>query len=218
MFLDRIINFFIPSCCPWCRALGQLPVDQPICSECLRQVEWSPGPWLSNKVPLHCDSIHAVALFQGPVREAVHALKYDGKPYMAGSCAKLMLPVARGLPTPDFVMAVPMSSKRLRQRRYNQAALLARHIAEALSVPMLSDVVAREHVDTPQVGLGASARWENVHLQFSVSEINSRSVQGQNLLIIDDVITTGATLQALGQTLKKSGAKTVRALTLAQTV
>lgn len=218
MFLDRIINFILPPRCPWCRVVGKLPPDQPVCSVCLREVQWSPGPWLSNKVPEHCDSIHAVALFQGPVRDAVHALKYQRKPYVAASCAALMLPVAKGLPTPDLVMAVPLSSKRLRQRRYNQATLLARHIATALAVPLLNDVVERAHADTPQVGLGAAARWENVHRQFSVPDCKRALIEGKHLLIIDDVVTTGATLQALGQTLKKSGAKTVRALTLAQTV
>lgn len=213
-----LINFILPPRCPWCRSVGLLPPDQPVCSACLREVQWSPGPWLSNKVPDHCDSIHAVALFQGPVRDAVHALKYQRKPYLAASCAAIMLPVAKGLPTPDLVLAVPLSPKRLRQRRYNQAEWLARRIATALAVPLVSNGVERAHVNTPQVGLGASARWENVHRQFSVPDRNLANIEGKHLLIIDDVVTTGATLQALGQTLKKSGAKTVRALTLAQTV
>lgn len=218
MFVDRIINFFIPARCPWCRSVGSLPPGQAVCPDCLREVQWSPGPWVSNKVPHHCDSIHSVALFQGPVRTAVHELKYQRKPYLAGSCAALMLPVAMGLPLPDIVMAVPLSPKRLRQRRYNQATLLARYIATALAVPFMSDGVERAHVDTPQVGLGASARWENVHHQFSVPDHKRALLSGQHILIIDDVVTTGATLQSLGQTLKKTGAKTVRALTLAQTV
>lgn len=218
MFLDHVIHFFIPPRCPWCRTVGLLPPDQAVCPGCLREVQWSPGPWLSNKVPNHCDSIHAVTLFQGPVRDAVHALKYQRRPYLARSCAALMVPVARGLPTPDIVMAVPLSPRRLRQRRYNQAALLSRHVAAAIRVPLLDNAVERTHADTPQVGLGAGARWENVQRQFSVPDRKRDAIDGRHLLVIDDVVTTGATLQALGQVLKKSGARTVRALTLAQTV
>jgi ComF family protein len=173
---------------------------------------------LSNKIPDHCDSIHAVALFQGPVRDAVHQLKYQHRPYLAHSCAALMLPVARGLPTADAVMAVPLSARRLRQRRYNQSEWLARHIASALAVPLLSGAVTRVHGNTQQVGLDAGARWENVRRQFSIPGRNIESISEKHLLVIDDVVTTGATLQALARILKKSGAKTVRALTLAQTV
>ncbi len=218
MFIDHLINLLLPPRCPWCRSLGPLPSNHPVCATCLRDAQWSPGPWLSNKIPEHCDSIHAVVLFQGPVREVVHALKYQRKPYLARSCAALMLPVARGLPMPDAVIAVPLSPKRLRQRRYNQSEWLARHIAPALSVPLISNAVMRAHTNIPQVGLNSRARWENVRDQFSVPETRRVSIKDRHLLIIDDVVTTGATLQALARTLKKSGAKTVRALTLAQTV
>lgn len=212
------LNLLFPPRCPWCKSVGPLPPEQAICSVCLREVQWSPGEWRSNKVPAHCDSIHAVALFQGPVREAVHQLKYNATPFLSKSCAEIMMPVARGIPESDAVMAVPLSSKRLRQRRYNQSEWLSRHIAQSLAVPLITDAVTRSHADIPQVGLGADARWENVRHQFSISSSNASLIRGKHLLVIDDVVTTGATLQALAQTLKKSGARTVRALTLAQTI
>lgn len=212
------VNFLLPPRCPWCRTVGLLPPDQAVCPDCLREVQWSPGPWLSNKVPDHCDSIHAVALFHGVVRDAVHQLKYQHKPYLAESCAALMLPVARGLPTPDLVMAVPLSKKRLRQRRYNQSEWLARHIADGLQIPLISGVVHRAHHVLAQVGLGAEARWKNVRDQFAIHPERIHKTKDHHVLLIDDVVTTGATLQAIARTLKKSGAKTVRALTLAQTV
>lgn len=219
MFAYRaLINFLIPPRCPWCRALETVPSEQGVCAACLTDVQWSPGEWRSNKVPAHCDSIHAVSVFQGVVRAAVHHLKYQRKPYVAASCAQLMLPVARGLPQPDVVLAVPLSPKRLRQRRYNQSEWLARHVARALQVPMVSETVTRAHSDLPQVGLGAEKRWENVRSQFAVRTDCVDEIRDRHILLIDDVVTTGATLQALARTLKKSGAKTVRALTLAQTL
>lgn len=212
-----LLNFFLPPRCPWCRALSPA-TEQGICTTCVAAIQWSPGEWRSNKVPAHCDSIHAVSVFQGVVRDAVHHLKYQRKPYVAVSCAQLMLSVARGLPQPDAVLAVPLSKQRLRDRRYNQSEWLARHIAGALQVPLLSGVVTRVHSDLPQVGLGAEARWENVRDQFAIAAKDAQHVTGRHLLLIDDVVTTGATLQALARILKKTGAKTVRALTLAQTL
>lgn len=214
----KILDFFFPPRCPWCRSLGAVPQDQPVCSGCLRNIQWSPGEWYSNKVPAHCDSIHAVALFQGPVREAVHQLKYKATPFLSKSCAGVMMPVARGLPVPDAIMAVPLSTQRLRKRRYNQSEWLSRHIAQSLAVPLITGAVTRSHADIPQVGLGADARWENVRRQFSVLPAHDSLIRGKHFLVIDDVVTTGATLNALAQSLKKSGAATVRALTLAQTV
>lgn len=216
--MTTVINFLIPPRCPWCKVLGDESKEQGVCDVCLKEIQWSPGEWRSNKVPAHCDSIHAVALFQGPVRNAVHALKYERKPYLAASCATIMVPVARGLPRPDVMLAVPLSQKRLRQRRYNQSEWLARPIAMALQVPLLTGVVERHHSDLPQVGLGADARWQNVRDQFLVSPQNRAHFADRHILLIDDVVTTGATLQALARTLKKSGAATVRALTLGQTL
>ena len=212
------LNFLLPPRCPWCRALGAIPSEQGVCSVCVAAIQWSPGEWRSNKVPAHCDSIHAVSVFQGVVRDAVHHLKYQRKPHVAASCAQLMLPVARGLPQPDAILAVPLSTPRLRQRRYNQSEWLARHLARALQVPLVSGVVTRAHSELPQVGLGAEARWENVRDQFAITPANAYAIANRHLLLIDDVVTTGATLQALARILKKTGAKTVRALTLAQTL
>lgn len=215
-YKNLFINFLLPPRCPWCKVLGELPKAQGICDGCLKEIQWSPGEWRSNKVPAHCDSIHAVALFQGGLRKVVHALKYDRKPSLAATCSTLMIPVARGLPRPDVVMAVPLNAKRLKQRRYNQSEWLARPIAAALQVPILTGFVQRSHSDTPQVGLGADARWENVREQFFISSANRKEIEKRHVLLIDDVVTTGATLQALARILKKNGAATVRALTLAQ--
>jgi ComF family protein len=165
-----------------------------------------------------CDSIHAAALFQGPVREAIHQLKYNKRPFLAASCATVMQPMANGLPLPDVVMPVPLSVRRLRERRYNQSALLARPVARALHVPIVDDVVMRAHVEMHQVGLNAETRWENVQGQFSVADARSAQLRDLHVLVIDDVVTTGATLNALARVLKKSGAAAVHALTLAQTV
>lgn len=217
-YKDILLNFFLPARCPWCKILGGVPKERGVCDACLKDIQWSPGEWRSNKVPAHCDSIHAVALFQGSLREAVHALKYGHKPYVAASCAALMTPVARGLPRTDMVIAVPLSTKRLRQRRYNQSEWLARPIAATLQVPILTGVVKRSHSDAAQVSLGADARWENVRDQFLLSSKNCGHIEDRHILLIDDVVTTGATLQALARVLKKSGAATVRALTLAQTL
>lgn len=117
----------------------------------------------------------------------------------------------------DVIMPVPLHPSRLRARRYNQAAELARPLAKRLNKPYLPDALIRTQRTSPQ-GRDADARWANVKNAFVVSQAGVRQIDGRAIVLIDDVFTTGATLRACTRVLLKAGARSVDCLTVARAV
>ena len=150
--------------------------------------------------------------YGGPLGTAIHRFKYRGRTDLAGPLARLMLPAAaRYRGKVDCVMPMPLHRNRLRERGYNQAALLARPIAKALSVPLRWDLRRVQH-SAPQVGLTTSERAQNIRDAFAcLTDLN-----GARVLLIDDVMTTGATLSAGSEALRDAGAGALFTLTLAR--
>ena len=108
--------------------------------------------------------------------------------------------------TADVVVAVPMHSKRLRKRGYNQAQLIAKELASLLQLPVSEGIITRIKDTTSQVSLSAEDRRKNVEGAF---ECTGNELSGKNVLLIDDVCTTGATMNACAITMKESGADSV---------
>lgn len=147
------------------------------------------------------------------MRAAVHALKYEGRRSIARRLAELMR--AHGsvvLAGVDGVVPVPLHRSRLRSRGFNQAADLARHLG-----PPVVHVLTRARATLPQADLPSGRRHANVRDAFAVRRA-MRAWQGATLALVDDVYTTGATLEACGRALLQSGAEEVRAITAARAV
>jgi ComF family protein len=115
--------------------------------------------------------------------------------------------------TPDAILPIPLHRARLYERGYNQSLMLAQGVGEHLGVPVQTDLLVRSRVTRSQTRLSRQARWQNVAGAFTVTE--PASVSDKQLLLIDDVLTTGATLAAAAVSLKDSGAASVSAATLA---
>jgi len=113
----------------------------------------------------------------------------------------------------DAIVPVPLHSKRLREREFNQAALLAAEVARVANIPV-RDVLLRARYTGTQTALDRTARRQNLRNAFSLRK--NADVTDQNLLLIDDVLTTGSTLDACAAVLLEQGAESVRALTLAR--
>lgn len=158
--------------------------------------------------------------FEGPLRTALHALKFEQHPEAAHPLVEEMLRVlSRRYPESaawslDVVVPVPLHPEREAERGYNQARLLAEPLATAMSLPLVDNLLWRAHHTRPQVGLDSQQRRENVREAFRASG----SAAGLNILLIDDVRTTGATLEACANALLQAGAQAVYALTLAQAI
>jgi ComF family protein len=151
-------------------------------------------------------------MYDGPLREILHALKYGNRPSLAQPLARLMVAGAGDLLAGvDLVVPVPLHRQRRRARGFNQAEELARHLGLGWK-----DVLRRTRATPSQTDLPAAQRHANVRDAFALRR--GRAVDGLTVLLVDDVSTTGATLEACAGVLRQAGAREVRALTAARVV
>jgi ComF family protein len=161
------------------------------------------------------DSARSAALHKGTVRTRVHEFKFGGQLKWAPCLVDLLETAyaAWGLPPPDFIVPVPLHLKRLSQRGFNQAGVLARELGRKIKTPVLVGVLVRKNQTLPQTRLKRNERLKNVKGAFEIAE--DRKVRGRRILLIDDVFTTGTTLSECAKVLKrKGGASEVYALTV----
>jgi len=201
----------------WCAIL---PITPPICNQC-----GDPLPaWRDVSLPLarcpRCRRTHrlidrarAIGVYDGALRAVIHALKYEGRRSLARPLGQLMR--QRGadmLEGAACVVPVPLHPSRRRQRGFNQAGDLARH----LGVPVCT-ALRRVRATPTQTGLPAARRHRNVRDAFAATR-SGHALTGAIVVLIDDVSTTGATLEACARALKQAGVTEVRALTAARVI
>ena len=232
-FVDALLSVLLAPRCAACTALLERPSEGPVCARCwdailpltppLCEICGDPLPsWRLVSVPIarcaRCrrlsrplDRARAVGAYEGVLRSIIHALKYDGRRSLARPLAALMK--SRGadlLAGADLAVAVPLHPSRRRERGFNQAEDLARHVG----VPVIP-VLRRVRRTLTQAELPAAQRHGNVKDAFAVHG-RADLLLGRIVVLIDDVSTTGATLDACAGALKDGGAREVRALTAAR--
>ena len=237
---NAIVDLFFPPRCGGCRRMGSWLCDRclaqverihpPICSRCGLPLDASnPSPVSDTEHPiLQCgrcrgmapelDGRRACAFYCGPLREAIHQFKYRDVTVLAVPLGQLMAlawselaPKEQDL---DAIVPVPLHPRRERERGYNQATLLARELGVNLGRPVVEDVLHRTRATAPQVNLNPRDRQANVQGAFRCEDLR---LTGRRLLLVDDVCTTGATLEAAASALRQAGAAAVWAYTLART-
>ena len=161
----------------------------------------------------------AVACFDdGPVRNLVHQLKYGDRPDYARVLGRWMARAgAELLAEADVIVPVPLHPRRLWQRRYNQAALLAQAVGQASGTPVRLQAVDRIKQTQSQVGMTRSERAANIQGAFRLTP-EGAALRGSRVLLVDDVLTTGATANAVSRALLRGGVTAVDLLVLAQVV
>lgn len=220
--LDRVLDLLFPPRCVACGAWGEW-----LCAACVATLGAPPpplcprcaGPSRSGglcapcrRTPRYLTGLRSVAVHRTPLREAVHALKYNGMHVLVEPLAEILHQHwARQGVAVDAVLPVPLHPSRVRYRGYNQSALLGAAFARRAGLEYHGDWVVRVRRTRSQVGLTPRERWENVWRAFAVT---SPGVAGARILLIDDVMTTGATLEACAHALRGAGAAEVWALTL----
>lgn len=200
-------------CCD--HALGEDDADGVCCGcrkalEKLSQKQESREAAHSDPLPAGIDYIHAAFAYEGPARKLIHRLKYESVRQAAIPLAGHMLFLPSG--EEEIIVPVPTDPKRERKRGFNQSVLLAQHIAGELGMPM---ELALERVDArrPQTGLSMKERRENLKGCMKAGQ----SVSGKRVLLVDDVCTTGATLEEAAQALRNAGAIGVGVFAAART-
>lgn len=223
-FRNQFLNLLFPPHCIGCRQVGawlcadclaQIPrVEPPFCARCGNALATGGLCARCRTAPLQIERIRSVVYFEGVLREAVHRFKYRGRTVLAEPLGGLMAAYWIQHPMPaDIVVPVPLHTARLRERGYNQAALLAREMACRVGLALNEQALVRRRATASQVKLDARQRRENVRDAFHCS---GDALTGKQVLLIDDVYTTGATLAACAVALHEGGARSVQALTLAR--
>ena len=220
--LAALLDLLYP---PRCAACAGPCGGQPFCPACAEALEPVPAGCARCGLPgpdpccgaclvaaPAFDAVAAGGLYGGPLAEAVRALKYGGRPAVARPLGD-WLAGRVGLPRGALVVAVPLGRARRIARGYDQAALLARHLARAVGGRPLLGALRRVRETPPQVGRSRAARARNVAGAFAAE---AAVVAGQALVLVDDVVTTGATADAAASALKAAGARSVRVVALAR--
>ncbi len=196
-------------------------ISRPICSLCgdpaegIIEHEYTCS-WCVNHHP-HFDIARSAVRYRGVLKDTMHAFKYNQDVHMVNDLAELLISCARTHYLNeefDAVTVVPLDAKKKRQRSYNQSTLLASRLAKAIGVKFAEGCARRCRSIRPQVELNARQRRLNVKGAFDVAE--RAWVKGRSLLLVDDVMTTGATVNELAKVLKEAGAVRVCVATVAR--
>lgn len=211
-----------PSCLACLRPAGGMPL--PLCMACLRDVPRAEPALLRDQVAalpvaLPFESLFALWSFDagGAVQRMQHALKYGNRPTYGRALGRQVADgwKAEGLPRPDVLVPIPLHRRRYLERGYNQSAWLAAGMAEGLGVSCLGTALRRPHATATQTTLSRSNRWANLKDAFTVT--NPAALNGRRVLLVDDILTTGATVTAAARVLQDAGAAAVDVATLAAT-
>jgi ComF family protein len=235
--LGNLAALSFPANCILCRSSLDRPFDGPVCEVCLRSLPRirppycprcglpyeegvAPGPCgacRGGPRPRRFRMARAAGPYEGDLRESLIHLKFRGRERLASPLGRFVFErcvVSGGLERPVAVIPVPLGRARRRTRGYNQAELLGGVIARLAGVPMSTHVLVKSKERPPQAELSAGARWRNA-LGAYQAHLPSHLVD-EPLWLVDDVFTTGATVEACTRALLRQGAGAVDVLTVAR--
>jgi len=235
---DTLLYVLLPNTCVACRRDLSRQYQEPLCPICGNAVEPVGNLYClrcgkplpnggahcyqcrgSKAVEFKCTIIRSAVVFGPQVRGVVHAFKYADQPYLADYLAGWMNQYWEKYPdlaVAELILPVPLYRKKRKQRGYNQSELLARSLVKLRGLPLDTTSLIRARNTPSQTQFGREGRLKNMSGAFSC--VNPAVVKGKTVLLIDDVATTGATLEGCAQALKEAGAKKVIAYTLAREV
>lgn len=234
--LTAVLDAALPPRCPGCRAIvatqGSFCADcwtqlrcitRPLCAICGVPFEIEQGRaarcGACLAAPPRFDTARAAFVYGGPARDVALGLKHADRQHLATMMARHMLRAGATEITPEsLVVPVPLHRWRLWRRGHNQAALLARAVAAQAGLPLLVDALQRPRATRLSAGLSRAERAKNVRGAFRLRDGARERIAGRRELLIDDLLTTGATVEACATVLRKGAAAGVDVLTWARVV
>lgn len=236
--LGSLANIVYPKTCVVCKnkLKGIASIDNLICLACYGNIKRNLPPFCYScgrhleishsikniclsclKRPLYFDRAFSPTRYEGVIKALIHEFKYKNKDYLGSTLSRLMIEFIKEYNLPmdkiDFIIPLPLYKTRLREREFNQAKILSDYIASEFNKDVLNDKLIRSRYTKTQTELEENERLLNVKDSFSVSE--NKDIKGKILLLVDDVLTTGASCSEAAYALKKAGANIVFVLTLA---
>ena len=233
-WITAALDLVFPPLCPVCDGILGAGRRDPLCGACWEGFERIAPPWCRCcGAPLGIEGLcgacrsrrprfayaRAAVLYGDLVREAIHAFKFGGRRGLATPLGDLLAGLGlSALPgaAPDALVPVPLHPRRARERGYDQALLLARRLERAWGVAVVADALVRAVPTQPQTDLDAAARRRNVRDAFAVRR--PELIAGRHVVLVDDVLTTGATAGECARVLARAGAAAVGVVTVARTV
>lgn len=224
--LGSLLSVLFPSVCPFCKKNTDSYHYSPFCLECWSKIERYSGPLCkicgmptSSENTGRCQDclkgtpfkkVLYYGKYEGVLKEVIHQYKFNKVRRLSKSLAMFLYELP--IPDSDAIVVVPLHKKRLRQREFNQTAVIGHHLSKKLKIPLLLDALIKVKETKPQTGLCSEERLRNLNNAFIAKDV----VKELNLLLIDDVITTGATIKECSKALLKAGAKSVTVLAVAR--
>lgn len=228
-YFANLLNLLFPSKCPVCGNKSDDHLYNPFCTKCWRGIERYSGPACRicgiptvSPLTITCESclkteppfsrVLYYGIYDVALKEAIHLLKFNGVKRLSKPLSLMLseLPI----PKADGIIPVPLHHKRLHQREFNQTASISRHLSKNLKIPLMLDVLKKTKESPPQTDVTGKERLKNIKNVFAASE----EIKGLDLLLIDDVITTGATVRECTKALIKAGARSVTVAAVARSM
>ncbi len=233
--LKGLRDIVYPPVCLSCRAClkNRGSVDETVCAECWGSIRMTAPPFCggcgrhlpagTGRCPacagrhFHYDRSFGVCRYDDTIKELLHAFKYGGRDYLGRTLGRLLSDFYREyyflFSSAEMIVPVPLHPSRLREREFNQSEILGECLAAASGKPVAGGMLVRRTRTLPQAGLEKEDRISNVRGCFLVKD--GITLEGKHILLVDDVLTTGATLSEAAKALKDAGAAEVTALALA---
>lgn len=236
VLLQGLKDLIYPNNCLICKNKIASAQEGPVCADCWDKFEKNLPPFcaccgrhlnpqaIEKNNCLNCrgekfyfDRAFSPYVYTGTVKKLIHEFKYNGKDYLGKSLGLMMNNFIKNYSLPieylDCIVPVPLHTSRQREREFNQAQILSRQIAKEFNKEALSGALIRNKPTKTQTEMSLQERKQNVKNSFLVTR--PELIKDKNLLLIDDVLTTGATCNQAAKVLKEAGAKIVLLLTLA---
>ena len=211
-FLNHLINLFYPQVCPACGNL-LMRNEESVCLSCRyllpktlyeKNADNPLAQMFYGQVDFHAVTAEFFFSKTGKVQHLLHQLKYEGNQdagFFLGQQIGESIKDAELFRGIDFIIPIPLHPKKEHLRGYNQSYVIAQGVEDKTSIPIMRDCLYRKTFTATQTKKSREERWENVKDIFDVK--NGKRLKGRHILLIDDVLTTGATLKAAGMTLSK---------------
>ncbi len=234
--LEAALDWLFPPSCMSCKQI--LPMQKSIwrrdklCGDCRILFEKLEPPCCprcghpQDESAVYCSACHnkkfaftgsrAMFPYKGIIRDIIHGVKFKSNKRAAVGLGKLWASSVDDFPPADFLAPVPMYPKKIRKRGFNQSEVLAKELSAEFKIPLAKNLLKRTKDTPPQSGLSIREREENVRGVFTVNK--NFNIKGKRIILIDDIFTTGASLNSCAEALIKAGSENVSCMTLSITV